>query len=235
MLYFDRSDLRAYAEAEGIRWIEDPSNQDKRFDRNFLRHEILPRLKTRWPDIASRLQRSASHASEATSLLIDIANIDLDALGGRTDRLPIPELLDLPRYRQKNLIRHALRVCGLTVPTALQLDTILDELLPARRDAQPQVRWPGGSVRRYRDYLYLLPDELADALPTGPIAGSRIALGEEFGAGQCHVCDSCETTVSYANVRVEKNFVVSDKTEGPEGSDCLEKSFTKTVKMFRIQ
>ena len=184
MLYFDRSDLRAYAEAEGIHWIEDPSNQDKRFDRNFLRHEVLPRLKTRWPDIASRLQRSASHASEATSLLIDLADIDLDALGGRTDRLPIHELLDLARYRQKNLIRHALRVCGLTVPTALQLDTILDEVLRARRDAQPQVRWPGGSARRYRDNLYLLPDEMADTLPEGPIAGSKVDLG--LGLGTLH-------------------------------------------------
>ncbi len=184
LLDFDRSDLRAYAEAADINWIEDPSNQDKRFDRNFLRHEILPRLKTRWPDIASRLQRSASHASEATSLLVDLANIDLDALGGRTDRLPVPELLDLPRYRQKNLIRHALRASGLTVPTALQLDTILDELLPARRDAQPQVRWPGGSARRYRDFLYLLPDLLADTLPVGPILGSKIDLG--FGLGTLH-------------------------------------------------
>lgn len=184
LLYFDRSDLRAYAEAEGINWIDDPSNKDKRFDRNFLRHEILPRLKTRWPDIASRLQRSASHASEATSLLIDLANIDLDALGGRTDRLPIPELLDLPRYRQKNLIRHALRVCGLTVPTALQLDTILDEVLRARKDAQPQVRWPGGSARRYRDNLYLLPDEMADTLPEGPIPGSKVDLG--LGLGTLH-------------------------------------------------
>ena len=68
LLYFDRADLQAYAESHDIHWIEDPSNADKRFDRNFLRHEVLPCLKTRWPDIASRLQRSAMHASEATSL-----------------------------------------------------------------------------------------------------------------------------------------------------------------------
>ncbi len=182
LLYFERADLKAYADAHAIEWIEDPSNKDKRFDRNFLRHEILPRLKTRWPDIAARLQRSAMHAGEATSLLTDLAGIDLEALGGHADRLPVSDVLDLSRYRQKNLIRYALRSLGLTVPTALQLDTIIDEVLPARADAQPQVRWPGGSVRRYRDWLYLLPDELADVLPTGPIAGSRIALGEGLGS-----------------------------------------------------
>ena len=181
LLYFDRSELEEYAETHGIDWIDDPSNADVRFDRNFLRHEILPRLKARWPDIATRLQRSATHASEATSLLIDLAEIDLDALGGRTDRLPVGALLDMSRYRQKNVIRHALRVCGLTLPTAQQLDIVLDEVLRARIDAQPEVRWPGGSVRRYRDGLYLLPDLLTDELPEGPITGSRVQLGTGLG------------------------------------------------------
>ncbi len=181
LLAFDRAELRAYAEAHDIHWIEDPSNADTRFDRNFLRHEVIPCLQTRWPDIAMRLQRSALHASEATSLLSDLASIDLEALGGLPQRLPIGALLDLPRHRQKNLVRHALRACGLTVPTALQLDTILDEVLRARVDAQPQLRWPGGSARRYRDGLYLLSDRLADTLPEGPIASSAVRLGSGLG------------------------------------------------------
>lgn len=182
LLGFDRAELKRYAEAEHIEWIEDPSNADRRFDRNFLRHEILPRLRARWPDIAARLQRSATHASEATSLLTELARIDLDALGGRPDRLPGDTLLDMPRHRQKNLIRYALRARGLTVPSALQLDNILDEVLPAREDAQPQVRWPGGSARRYSGRLYLLPDELAGRLPEGAITGSRVDLGTGLGA-----------------------------------------------------
>jgi tRNA(Ile)-lysidine synthase len=181
LLDFDRAALEAYARTESLQWIDDPSNVDKRFDRNFLRHEILPRLKTRWPDIAARLQRSASHASEATSLLSDLAHLDLEALGGRAERLPIAELLELSRDRQKNLVRYTLRAVGLSVPTALQLDTILDEVLPARKDGQPQLRWPGGRVRRYRDGLYLLPDELADRLPEGPIKGSQVNLGVGLG------------------------------------------------------
>lgn len=181
LLYFDRAELKAYAEAHDIRWIDDPSNTDKRFDRNFLRHEILPRLKTRWPDIANRLQRSAMHASEATNLLTDLADIDLAALGGRADRLPVGDLLDLSRDRRKNVIRHALRLGGLTVPTALQMENILDEVLRARPDAQPQVRWAGGSVRRYRGSLYLLPDVLAGAVAEAPIGASSIHLGTGLG------------------------------------------------------
>jgi tRNA(Ile)-lysidine synthase len=181
LLDFDRAELEAYAQRHSIRWIDDPSNADKRFDRNFLRHDILPRLKTRWPDIARRLQRSALLSGEASGLLVDLAKIDLEALGGQAGRLPVQDLLDLPRDRRKNLIRYALRARGLTVPTALQLDTILDDVLRAREDAQPQVRWSGGSARRYRGALYLLPDTLPASLPEGSISGSRLELGGGLG------------------------------------------------------
>ena len=181
LLNFDRAELEAYAQRHNIQWIDDPSNADKRFDRNFLRHDILPRLKTRWPDIAKRLQRSALLSGEASGLLVDLAKIDLEALGGQAGRLPVQDLLDLPRDRRKNLIRYALRARGLTVPTALQLDTILDDVLRAREDAQPQVRWSGGSARRYRGALYLLPDTLPASLPEGSITGSRLELGGGLG------------------------------------------------------
>ena len=184
LLDADRASLADYARAHGLEWIEDPSNTDRRFDRNFLRHEILPRLKSRWPDIAARLQRSASHAGEAASLLADLAGIDLENLGNRPERLPVDGLLALPQGRQKNLLRFALRLCGLSTPTALQLDRILSEVLPARADAQPLVSWPGASVRRYRNGLYLLPEVLADTPIATPITGDQVTLGT--GLGRLH-------------------------------------------------
>ncbi|MDJ0794580.1 MAG: tRNA lysidine(34) synthetase TilS [Woeseiaceae bacterium] len=184
LLDSDRASLVDYATINRLEWIEDPSNTDRRFDRNFLRHEILPRLKSRWPDIAARLQRSASHAGEAAALLADLAEVDLENLGGRPERLPVDGVLALPRSRQKNLVRHALRWCGLSTPTALQLDRILTEVLPARADAQPLVTWPGASVRRYRNGLYLLPEVLAEAPEAATITGAQVALGA--GLGRLH-------------------------------------------------
>jgi tRNA(Ile)-lysidine synthase len=181
LLSTDQASLRDYATTHDVQWIEDPSNTDRRFDRNFLRHDILPRLKSRWPDIAARLHRSATHAGEAASLMADLADIDLDALGGAADRLPIDGLLALTPGRQRNLLRHALRLLGLSTPTALQLERILKEVLPAREDAQPHVTWPGASVRRYRNDLYLLPEVLADAPICGPILGHEVPLGAGLG------------------------------------------------------
>ena len=182
MLNVDRSDLREFAEREALQWIEDPSNTDRRFDRNFLRHEVLPRLKSRWSDIAARLQRSAGHAGEASQLLVDLAEIDLRTLGSRSERLPIDAMSKLSAARQRNLIRYALRDLGLSTPTAMQLDRIQNELIPAREDAQPLVTWPGASVRRYRNGLYLLPEDLAEAIKSTPVSGAETELGTGLGS-----------------------------------------------------
>ena len=181
LLHTDQASLRKYADENGLDWIEDPSNTDRRFDRNFLRHDILPRLQSRWPDIAARLQRSATHAGEAATLLADLAAIDLEALGGHPERLPVDSLLALTPGRQRNLLRHSLRLLGLSTPTALQLERILGEVLPAREDAQPHVSWPGASVRRYRNGLYLLPELLASAPLATSIETESVPLGTGLG------------------------------------------------------
>jgi len=167
MLNVDRADIELYANDMGLHWIEDPSNEDQRFDRNFLRHEVLPRLKSRWPDIAARLQRSAGHAGEASQLLIELAAIDLESLGSRAARLPIDGLSGLSVARQRNVIRFALRELGLSTPTAVQL-----------------VSWAGASVRRYRNGLYLLPENLADAVASESLSGADLELG--IGLGTLH-------------------------------------------------
>ena len=189
MLNVERSDILQYATDAGLSWVEDPSNKDRRFDRNFLRHEVLPRLKARWPDIAARLQRSAGHAGEASQLLSDLAELDLAALGFESARLPVDKLLQLSAARQRNVIRYALRDLGLSTPTAVQLNRILTEVIPARVDAQPLVSWRGASVRRYRNGLYLLPEKLADAVESSAVCGGNCELGVGLGALVFESCD----------------------------------------------
>ncbi len=182
MLSVDTAAIRQYAIDSDLSWIDDPTNTDRRFDRNFLRHEILPQLASRWPDVAARLQRSAGHAGEAATLLVELAEIDLGRIGGRAERLPIDSLTQLSPERQRNLIRHALRCLGLSTPTAMQLEQVMNEVIPARDDAQPLVSWPGASVRRYRNGLYLLPEKLGAALEYSAFSGSRAELGASLGA-----------------------------------------------------
>lgn len=162
------SSIEAYAEQHELSWIDDPSNVDTRFDRNFLRQEIIPALAQRWPGVSERLRRSAELAGEASDLLNDLAELDLAAVatGVELDRLDIEGLKSLTEKRQRNVLRYAARRCGLPPPPATRLYQIAHELIPAREDAQPLVSWPGAEVRRYRDKLYLLAEVAPEEKPT---------------------------------------------------------------------
>ncbi len=176
LLSLEQSVIREYAQSTALNWIDDPSNDERRFDRNFLRHEVLPIMARRWPDVAQRLQRSAAYAGEASELMQDLARADLQTLGGRATKLPLDGLSRLSTARQKNLIRFALRDLRLPAPTAVSLERVLNEVIAARVDAQPEVCWPGAVVRRYRNTLYLMPELPADAPLEMPFSGRSQSL-----------------------------------------------------------
>ena len=92
MLSYSRSELHDYATRHELDWIDDPSNEDRSLDRNYLRHEVLPVLEARWPEASSRLRMSAVLAGEAATLLDQLAEADRQALGDRPDSLSLPRL-----------------------------------------------------------------------------------------------------------------------------------------------
>lgn len=158
MLGVTKLQIEEYAREENLDWIDDPSNAQNEFDRNFLRNEIVPAIKTRWPALNARLGRSAELASEARTLLDDLAIIDLEKVG-EINKLDIGTLTQLSASRQRNLIRYAIRCLGLPSPPSTRLTRIIEELACARSDAQPFIEWPGVEVRRYRNQIYLLAAE----------------------------------------------------------------------------
>ncbi|MEZ5590490.1 MAG: tRNA lysidine(34) synthetase TilS [Gammaproteobacteria bacterium] len=152
-----RAELLAYAKAQGLHWIEDDSNSDERFDRNFLRHQILPVLHQRWPAAEKTLARSAQLAGEASELLTELAQQDLAALTtGAADSLCLQQLAKLSPSRQRNVLRYWLQHLGLPLPSQAQLQQLSRQMLEARQDAQPSVVWPGCEVHRYRRRLYAM-------------------------------------------------------------------------------
>lgn len=182
LLDVPRQELEDYAEMAGLRWIDDPSNKEEAFDRNFLRNRVLPVIAERWPHAAARFGRSAELAGDATDLLADLADLDLASLGAVPGRVPVAGLRAMPQIRQNNLLRRAAQVMGLAVPANAQLRAIRDELLAAREDAEPLVRWVGGEARRYRDVLYLLPPFAAASFADGQhVDADGLAVGPGMG------------------------------------------------------
>jgi tRNA(Ile)-lysidine synthase len=176
LLGFERAELCDWARATAVTWIEDPSNADQRYDRAFLRHEIVSRLRARWPSVARTVARVALYAAEAVELEEGIAATDLRGVAdGRT--LALDRLLELPGARRRAVVRRWVRAQGLAVPEARTLAGLLHDVERAAVDRVPVTRWPGGEVHRYRGRLYALSAPACAAFAAGSTRpGERFEL-----------------------------------------------------------
>ena len=163
LLGVTREEVLAAAQAWGLKWLEDPSNRDSRFDRNYVRAELIPRIAARWPAAARTVGRAAGQMAQAQQILDEVARADVTDDPGRID---CSALRDLSPARRRNLLRYSMILLGLPVPDTRQMDTLLEALEVRRRDARTRVQWPGGEARVYRDRLYLL-EPLPAASPAG--------------------------------------------------------------------
>lgn len=181
LLEFSRQDLCDYAKAEQLEWIDDPSNFDTDFDRNFLRQQVLPLLQERWPAAFATLARSAGHQAEAAELLQQLAEEDWQLTAGpQANTLRIDELLGLTSERQRNVLRYWIDTINhLPLPDRQRLLRILTEAIPAAADAEPCIRWPGGQVRRYAGLLYVMAaDPVTLVSPLQWNLNDRLELGD---------------------------------------------------------
>lgn len=156
LLEFTRDELARWAASRQLTWLDDPSNDDTRFDRNFVRNEIAPVLRRRWPSAAHSIVRAAAHLGEASKLLDELAEHDLaDALVGSC--LKVSALAVLQGARRRNLLRHWLESCGARAPSTRKLAALEHDMLAAQLDRVPCVGWDDVEVRRHRDLLYCSP------------------------------------------------------------------------------
>jgi tRNA(Ile)-lysidine synthase len=157
LLDFTREQLAVYARQENLQWIDDTSNQDLRFSRNYLRHQIFPLLEAHWPEASRRIARSAGMAAQAAELLDELAESDWNTCRGPEEAgLSVSALRGLPPPRQRNLVRYWLRRQGFQAPTAMHLDQVLAQVMRDPRSNQAVIRWAGIEVCRYRDELIAL-------------------------------------------------------------------------------
>jgi tRNA(Ile)-lysidine synthase len=161
LLSFSRRALHDYARAENLSWVEDHSNADDRYDRNFLRQNILPVLHERWPAAAKTLARAAQHQAQAAELMEALAAMDYEHTAGNSRyTLTVSALKRLPSARRGNVLRHWLSRNNVLPPSTAVLEQML-LMLEAGEDRMPLVEWDRWQTRRYDDALYLLDRSLA--------------------------------------------------------------------------
>lgn len=163
LLGFSRSALHDYARQSALQWIEDPSNRDLRYDRNFIRQRVLPLLEQRWPSASAVLARDAANFANGAVVLETLVREDFAAARGtQPGHLSVSALRRLAPERRAMVLRQWLRESAGVTPSHAQLQQVKDSLV-ARPDSQPRVRFGDVDVRRYRDELMLVSDAVSPA------------------------------------------------------------------------
>lgn len=204
LLDVSRAELEAYAREQGLTWVDDESNSNTDYDRNYLRQTLIPLLRLRWPSVDQRLGTSARLCAESEQLLEELAAQDLALAEPRSERLgqslALPALMQLSRSRRQNLLRHWLRQQGFEVPEQAHQQQIETQLAGLKPDAELCINWAGQSLRVYRQRLYALP-VLAepDAWPTLPlylVAGESHQLVLPDGGYLAFAADAAQPTTA---------------------------------------
>lgn len=158
LLSFSRQQLVVYAEKKSLSWIEDDSNQDQRYDRNFLRLAIMPHFNRRWPHFSQAVARSASLCAEQEALLNELLQDYLSQLVTAEGALQLDTLASYSEMKRNAILRRWLSLHRILMPSRVQLKQIWQDVICARPDAEPQFILANNNViRRFKQQLWLLP------------------------------------------------------------------------------
>lgn len=163
-LSLSKAELEHYAQQHHLQWVDDPSNEDTRFDRNFIRQQLLPELTSRWPAFINTAARSAELCAEQQQLADEVAEQDFARCLVK-QQLSIEPLQALSAARRNNVLRYWLRRHGAPMLSQRQLQEGWQQMTQAAADAMPALCWQGWQWRRYRHELYLLSPAMTNSAP----------------------------------------------------------------------
>lgn len=175
-LAVSRERLEQVASAAGLSWIEDPSNASHTFDRNYLRHAVVPGLKARWPGLLKRVAHSARACEESEQLNQRLAELQWQACSD-AGRLKLEAFRLLSGPEQRNLVRWWIHDQGWQVPALADWSQALADMLDAGEDREPEIRGEGYRLRRYRGHFCLVPDAEVPEQSAWLVPGHSIKWG----------------------------------------------------------
>ncbi len=181
LLQTPRALLQGWLERqEGAAWIDDPSNADTDYARNFLRQDILPRLTGRFPRAGATLARAAGRFAEAAALLDERAEEDAAQARTPSGRLAVAALAALSPARRRNLLRYWLRCAGAAMPDEAVLAEMERQFIHGHGDA-PRIKLGRHQVAAWRGELYI---ELFPIITTPETQNWRGEAEVPFGDGR---------------------------------------------------
>jgi tRNA(Ile)-lysidine synthase len=170
LLQFNKKILEAYAKENELDWVKDESNSNLHFSRNYIRHEILPRVLERWPQFHESLERVARLRLESVHLLQEVAEQDFQALLSQDpdlrswgDCIELAPFKKITRARQKNILRYWMSAQNLLMPSEQRLESLVEQISTGGSEANQSsdlLHWKQDesivSWKRFEGCLFLL-------------------------------------------------------------------------------
>ncbi|MEZ9575204.1 tRNA lysidine(34) synthetase TilS [Vibrio sp. 10N.261.55.F4] len=195
LLSVTRTDIEGAARDMALTWVEDESNQDVRFDRNFIRHQVTPTLTERWPSFRESVSRSAQLCAEQELLLDELLESHLQQALTEKHSLSIEVLSQHSDLLRARLLRMWLSRCNQPMPSQKQLKLIWDEVACAQADANPKLVLNEVEVRRFNHQLYVVK-ETKDLSNWQSDISMEESLVLPDGLGELHLTSAASDGVS---------------------------------------
>lgn len=179
LLDLTREQVKDYAEQHQLAWVEDPSNCEDEYSRNYIRQHVLPALNRFRPDAMRNIARAAANLEQENVLLNEIAICDLVEVRempkhplDQSYALCYEDVACLSPSRQANLVRFWLRSLQLHTPSKRLLQQLL-EAFESNPSSTTIMQEGGSQFRFYRGYMYVMP-ALEEAQPVARIDWQNI-------------------------------------------------------------
>ncbi len=231
LLEVAKPDIQLYAKQHQLCWVEDPSNQNCHFDRNFLRNEIIPLLKQRWPSLDKTVARTARHCANAEQLLDDWLKTSFTELYDKNDRSLLIDKWRLNNENQQNwLLRYWLHVLGLKPPSEAKLQSIIAQMIYAKADATPKVLIQNHVVSKYKSKLFCINASFFNQEPLArnwPIQDTELKMPNGYSLKILSSCSGIDKLLWHTQTVTVEVRRGGEKLKLPyrEGSHCLKKLY----------
>lgn len=226
LLTISRQQIEAYANRHQLTWIEDESNQDDHYDRNFLRLKVLPLINQRWPQFSQMVARSASLCQQQEALINELLDNDFHQLLTTQGQLRLSPLINYSEYKRNAILRMWFRQQGVMMPSQKQLALIWQTVVEAKEDANPKFVLHNKQIRRYQNQLYLLPlyDDTEHLVINWDLT-SPLVLPDNIGQLQSHYQHDLNCRLPQADEAVTVRFHAQGRLQivNRQGSRAIKK------------
>jgi tRNA(Ile)-lysidine synthase len=158
LLNITKAEILEYAQSNNLNWLQDQTNHNNNFDRNYIRNTVLPVMLQRWPAAIANINRAAELCDRTAGLISQQAASKLELMLLKDNTLDLLKLSQESQHWQHEVLRLWLAQVDLT-PSLQQLEIISAEVIAARIDAQPEYVIAKWLLKRSNNKLYLLPNE----------------------------------------------------------------------------